>query len=107
VPCFSPRCRAPTIFFARSGAGPCSHRAGAKEAILARDQTWGASITLLASPSPATIAVLPLVQIERRTWIPGKCNPPGNFAKPVHMVDPGAAKKAGLPSLRDLFPVVS
>jgi HEAT repeat protein len=87
-------------YFIRTEVATALARMGpvGKQAITARNAVWGASLTLLAARSPNNIAIPGLVQIEKRTWIPLT---EGHSAMEIHEaveeMDPGAARRAGLP----------
>jgi HEAT repeat protein len=73
----------------------------AKQAVIVRDGVWAANILLLAARSPGNLAVLPLVEIERRTWIPRAGEGVLEIQKAIAQVDAGATRRAGLPPLTD------
>jgi HEAT repeat protein len=77
--------------------------AAGKQAVKVRDAVWGTSITLLAASCPSNIAIPELIRMERTTWIPQDLQSFVRIRIAVEKIDPGAARRAGLPPLpRDL-----
>jgi HEAT repeat protein len=74
-----------------------------KNAVALRDAVSAATITLLAACCPGNIAIPGFVRIEKTTWIPQDLQSFVKIRVAVEKIDPGAAKRAGLPPLpRDL-----
>jgi HEAT repeat protein len=65
----------------------------AKEALAAREAVWGTSVALLAARTPASLAVFPLINRMRRTWIPPDAQTPEAVRAAVLRIDPDAAAR--------------
>jgi len=88
-------------YYIRTEAALALARLGptAKQAVITRDAVWAGSITLWAAHSPGNLAVVPLVDIETRTWIPREGLGALEVQRAIARVDPGATGRARLPHL--------
>jgi HEAT repeat protein len=76
----------------------------AREALAARDAAWGATLAILAARPPAGLAVPPLVEVFRRSWIPAGLQTREEIREAIAKIDPGAKARTRLPSFNTQSP---